>query len=78
MKSRLISVEKHDFLIINIEDGNFNSEDALKNYTYHITDIEPCFMKFKKVAFIHPYKLHGLNFSIGNSKFFLSKEYELH
>jgi hypothetical protein len=78
LKSRLISVEKHNFLVINIGQGNFLSEDVFKNYIDQLTDIEPCFVKFKKVAFIHPSLIIGMNFTIEGIKFFISRDEAIH
>ncbi|MFK7810290.1 MAG: hypothetical protein AB8F74_20975 [Saprospiraceae bacterium] len=55
LKSALIQAEKHDFLIIDIGNYDFESGKVLSLFTSQLYDLEPCLTKFKKVALVVAY-----------------------
>lgn len=53
LRSELIAAQKHDLLIIDVGDYDFASAEELEQVRNLLSDLEPCLMKFKKVALIH-------------------------
>lgn len=53
LRSELIKAEKHDYLIVDLGSYDFVSIEVMKQFRILLTDLEPCLIKFKKIALIH-------------------------
>jgi hypothetical protein len=53
LRSELISAKRHDFLIIDTGAHDFLSINVIEHLRDQLSDLEPCLMKFKKIALIH-------------------------
>ena len=52
LKSELIQAKKHDFLIIDTGNFDFESTKVLNQFRAQLSDLEPCLTKFDKVALV--------------------------
>lgn len=58
LRSELIAVDRHEYLIIDTGNYDFVSFEVLKQFKNLLLDLEPCLMKFKKIAIVHsPWEL---------------------